>query len=65
MQVTEGIHRIATQTDKPLYLYALKGEEETLLLDTGMAHTPGEIILPFFVILVASRVVHAVGPQVE
>jgi transcriptional regulator of nitric oxide reductase len=48
MQSTKGIHHIATQTGKPLYACVLKSEEGALLLDTGMAHTPGETILPYF-----------------
>ncbi|MBP1934300.1 MBL fold metallo-hydrolase [Ammoniphilus resinae] len=48
MQLFQGIHRITTQNAKPLHLYLLTGKERTVLLDTGMASTPKEVILPYF-----------------
>ncbi len=48
MEIAEGVHRVSTRTAKPLHLYVLAGAERTLLMDTGMAETPGEVILPFF-----------------
>jgi glyoxylase-like metal-dependent hydrolase (beta-lactamase superfamily II) len=48
MEVAPGIHRIeSTLGPRPFSQYLLRGER-TLLVDTGIKETPGDVILPFF-----------------
>jgi glyoxylase-like metal-dependent hydrolase (beta-lactamase superfamily II) len=58
MEIISDIHRISTQTAKPLHLYVLKGQYRTILLDSGMAQAPDEVILPYF----AKEGIDAEGP---
>jgi glyoxylase-like metal-dependent hydrolase (beta-lactamase superfamily II) len=48
MEVAPGIHRIESILGpRPFSQYLLRGER-TLLVDTGVKETPGDVILPFF-----------------
>ena len=48
MEVAPGIHRIeSTLGPRPFSQYLLHGDK-TLLVDTGVAETPQEVVLPFF-----------------
>jgi glyoxylase-like metal-dependent hydrolase (beta-lactamase superfamily II) len=48
MEVAPGIHRIESVLGpRPFSQYLLRGER-TLLVDTGVRETPGDVILPFF-----------------
>lgn len=48
MEIAPGIHRIESVLGpRPFSQYLLRGER-TLLVDTGIAATPDEVILPFF-----------------
>lgn len=48
MEVAPGIHRIeSTLGPRPFSQYLLRGER-SLLVDTGINSTPGDIILPYF-----------------
>jgi glyoxylase-like metal-dependent hydrolase (beta-lactamase superfamily II) len=48
MEVAPGIHRIESDLG-PRFMcqYALVGDERTVLLDTGLAETPEQVIAPF------------------
>jgi glyoxylase-like metal-dependent hydrolase (beta-lactamase superfamily II) len=48
MEVAPGIHRIESDLG-PRFMcqYALVGDERTLLLDTGLAETPEQVIAPY------------------
>ena len=47
MEVAPGIHRIESVLGpRPFSQYLLRGER-TLLVDTGVKETPGEVILPW------------------
>ena len=48
-QVAPGIHRIESDIG-PRFMaqYVLVGKEQTMLVDTGLANTPGEVLLPAF-----------------
>jgi glyoxylase-like metal-dependent hydrolase (beta-lactamase superfamily II) len=48
-QVAPGIHRIESDIG-PRFMaqYLLVGKERTVLVDTGLANTPGEVLLPAF-----------------
>jgi glyoxylase-like metal-dependent hydrolase (beta-lactamase superfamily II) len=48
MEVAPGIHRIESDLGvRFMCQYALVGNERTLLLDTGLAETPGQVIGPY------------------
>jgi glyoxylase-like metal-dependent hydrolase (beta-lactamase superfamily II) len=48
MEILPGIHRIESDLGaRFMCQYLLVGEERTLLVDTGLAGTPGEIIIPY------------------
>jgi glyoxylase-like metal-dependent hydrolase (beta-lactamase superfamily II) len=48
MEVVSGIHRIeADLGPRFMCFYLFVGEERTLLVDTGLAGTPGEVIAPY------------------
>jgi glyoxylase-like metal-dependent hydrolase (beta-lactamase superfamily II) len=48
-QVAPGIHRIESDIG-PRFMaqYVLVGKDRTVLVDTGLANTPGEVLLPAF-----------------
>jgi glyoxylase-like metal-dependent hydrolase (beta-lactamase superfamily II) len=48
-QVAPGIYRIESDIG-PRFMaqYVLVGKEQTMLVDTGLANTPGEVLLPAF-----------------
>lgn len=48
MEILPGIHRIESNLDdRFMCQYLLKGEDRTVLVDTGLAETPQEVILPY------------------
>ena len=48
MEIAPGIHRIeAPLGDRFVCLYLLVGAESTLLIDTGLADMPAEVLLPY------------------
>ncbi|MGI9050294.1 MAG: MBL fold metallo-hydrolase, partial [Rubrobacteraceae bacterium] len=48
MEVLPGIHRIESDLgERFMCQYLLKGEDRTILIDTGLAGTPEEVILPY------------------
>src|SRR5207249_4469809 len=48
MEIADGIHRIESDLgERSMCQYALVGRERVLLIDTGLAETPGEVIDPY------------------
>src|SRR5438094_2596649 len=48
MEIADGIHRIESELgERSMCQYALVGRERVLLIDTGLAETPGEVIDPY------------------
>jgi glyoxylase-like metal-dependent hydrolase (beta-lactamase superfamily II) len=48
MEILQGIHRIESDLGKRFMCqYLLLGEERTVLVDTGLSGTPGEVIVPY------------------
>jgi glyoxylase-like metal-dependent hydrolase (beta-lactamase superfamily II) len=48
MEILPGIHRIESDLGvRFMCQYLLVGEDRTVLVDTGLAETPGEVILPY------------------
>ncbi len=49
MEILPGVHRIESDLGaRFMCQYLLVGEERTILVDTGLAGTPEEVILPYF-----------------
>ena len=48
MEVLQGIHRIESDLGaRMMCQYLLVGEDRTILVDTGLAGTPEEVIIPY------------------
>jgi glyoxylase-like metal-dependent hydrolase (beta-lactamase superfamily II) len=48
MEILQGIHRIESDLgERFMCQYLLIGEERTVLVDTGLSGTPGEVIVPY------------------
>jgi glyoxylase-like metal-dependent hydrolase (beta-lactamase superfamily II) len=48
MEILPGVHRIESDLgERFMCQYLLVGEERTVLVDTGLAGTPGEVIVPY------------------
>lgn len=48
MEIAEGVHRIESDLgERFMCQYALAGEERSILVDTGLAGTPAEILDPY------------------
>jgi glyoxylase-like metal-dependent hydrolase (beta-lactamase superfamily II) len=48
MEILQGIHRIESDLgERFMCQYLLLGEERTVLVDTGLSGTPGEVIVPY------------------
>jgi glyoxylase-like metal-dependent hydrolase (beta-lactamase superfamily II) len=48
MEILPGIHRIESDLgERFMCQYLLVGEERTVLVDTGLAGTPGDVIVPY------------------
>src|SRR5919107_163434 len=48
MEILSGIHRIESGPgERFMCQYLLVGGERTVLVDTGLAGTPGEVIVPY------------------
>ena len=48
MEIAQGIHRVeAPLGDRFVCMYLLVGDECTILIDTGIAKMPQDILLPY------------------